>query len=117
MTQEEKQLLLKDLCARLPYRLKFQSYHSECGIEGKGTFDFEIGDDATLSKLKDLCESGNNKPYLRSMSNMTEKERKYLQHHINECFVDYCNEHYLDYRGLIPKGLALEAPKDMYKTE
>lgn len=131
MTQQEKQLLLKDLCARLPYRLKFQSYHSECGIEGKGTFDFEIGDDATLSKLKDLCESGNNKPYLRPMSSMTKKERKEYDKLIANCLYDaeayffenynrlydWLLSHHFDYRGLIEKGLALEAPKDMYKTE
>lgn len=120
MTQEEKQLLLKDLSARLLYGLKFQSYHSECGIEGKGTFDFELGDDATLSKLKALCESGNNKPYLRPMSSMTEEEEIYyntiyttLKFYEKE---DWLNEHHFDYRGLIPMGLALEAPADMYKT-
>lgn len=127
MTQEEKQLLIKDLCARLPYGLMFQSYHSDCGIEGKGTFDFEIGDDATLSKLKHLCESGNNKPYLRPLSSMTKEEKE-----IYDCFaisyrdssnvmlpspmaIDFLLEHHFDYRGLIDKGLALEAPNDMYK--
>lgn len=149
MTQEEKQLLIKDLCARLPYGLKFQSYHSECGIEGKGTFDFEIGDDATLSKLKYLCESSNNKPYLRPMSSMTEEEREearekffdgsdhYDIDDIGEIYadtyqpytsvytlsfvrlsgyIDWLNAHHFDYRGLIEKELALEAPEGMYKT-
>ena len=131
MTQEEKQLLLKDLCPRLPYRLKFQSYHSECGIEGKGTFDFEIGDDATLSKLKDLCESGNNKPYLRPMSSMTEDEQRTLDSMCNgvemvsrlsglkmfDKAFDWLNAHHFDYKGLIEKGLAVEAPEGMYKAE
>lgn len=131
MTQEEKQLLLKDLCARLPYRLKFQSYHSECGIEGKGTFDFEIGDDATLSKLKDLCESGNNKPYLRSMSSMTKKERLIYEQRLHDVgrsidvidaddvvsHIDWLLSHHFDFRGLIYLGLAFEAPKNMYKIE
>ena len=37
-------------------------------------------------------------------------------------FADYCklenwlNKNHLDYRGLIPMGLALEAPEDMYKN-
>ncbi len=127
MTQEEKQLLIKGLCARLPYGLKFQSYHSECGIEGKGTFDFEIGDDATLSKLKHLCESGNNKPYLRSMSSMTDEEKLKLEDmefeiahlkfttYAHECMIlDYLYSRHLDVRGLIPMGLALEAPEGMY---
>ena len=29
--------------------------------------------------------------------------------------IDWLNEHYFDYRGLIGKGLALEAPKGMYE--
>lgn len=131
MTKEEKQLLVKDLCARLPYGLKFQSYHSECGIEGKGTFDFEIWDDATLNNLKHLCESGNNKPYLRPLSSMTDEERDefrtlggVMSHNVqNDTWAissftpeayDWLNEHHFDYRGLIPMGLALEAPEDMY---
>ena len=129
MTQEDKELLLKDLCARLPYGLKFQSYHIECGIEGKGTFDFEIRDDVTLSKLKALCESGNNKPYLRPMSSMTEDEKEEYRNECNKVLsmpfkingpypiVDWLNAHHFDHRGLIPMGLALEASEDMYKTE
>ena len=30
---------------------------------------------------------------------------------------DWLNAHHLDYRGLIEKGLALEAPEGIYKTE
>lgn len=30
---------------------------------------------------------------------------------------DWLNAHHFDYRGLIPMGLALEAPEGMYKTE
>lgn len=122
MTKEEKQILLKDLCARLLYGLTFQSYHSECWIEGKGTFDFKIGDDATLDTLRFLCESDNNKPYLRSMSNMTEEEERefeetlqYTQYTLES--YDWLNARHFDYRGLIEKGLALEAPKDMYKND
>ena len=125
MTQEEKQLLIKDLYARLPYGLKFQSYHSECGIEGKGTFDFEIGDDVTLSKLKALCESGNNKPYLRPMDSMTEEEKnEYFGRTMtidivetSQQVIDWLNAHHFDYRGLIEKCLALEAKEGMYKNE
>ena len=76
------------------------------------------------------------KPYLRPMSSMTDEEADYLQsiHDIisNENhgdgfspsawnaiteWEDYCNARYLDYRWLIEKGLALEAPEGMYKTE
>lgn len=34
---------------------------------------------------------------------------------ISSEYVDWLNAHHFDYRGLIEKGLALEAPKDMYK--
>lgn len=83
------------------------------------------------------------RPYLRPMSSMTEEEKKELKHeHIKdeklyaECLTktangddsmrgkviphfaaDWCNKNHFDFRGLIPMGLALEAPEDMYKTE
>ena len=72
-------------------------------------------------------------PYLRPMSSMTEEEKEKLQslHDIisNENYgdgyspsawdaitewEDYCNSRHLDYRGLIPMGLALVAPEGMY---
>lgn len=81
------------------------------------------------------------KPYLRSMSSMTSEECAqlsvllpryftvypdclYCTESINgglinfevlDTITDFYNSHHLDWRGLIPKGLALEAPKDMYK--
>ena len=68
------------------------------------------------------------RPYLRPMSSMTDKERgeydTYRKHVCDEynryCFdsmesIDWLNQHYFDYRGLIEKGLALEAPDGMYK--
>ena len=74
------------------------------------------------------------KPYLRPMSSMTEEERnEYFDFRNQELqrvalaevgrestiaeISDWLNAHHFDYRGLIPMGLALEAPKDMYKTE
>lgn len=73
------------------------------------------------------------RPYLRPMSSMTEEEKDNLQslHDIisNENYgdgyspsalsaitelEDYCNARHLDFRGLIPKGLALEAPEGLY---
>lgn len=105
MTQEEKQLLLKDLSARLPYGVKFQGKDSNVyTLDAANYFALQVEDMVF-------------KPYLRPMSSMTEEERKYLQGHVNDDFVDYCNEHHLDYRGLIPMGLALEAPKGMYDKE
>ena len=66
-------------------------------------------------------------PYLRPMSSMTEEERKELTEincqgnlaeHKYAVFYrsqDWLNAHHFDYRGLIEKGLAFEAPIEMYK--
>lgn len=144
MTQEEKDLLLKDLCARLPYipiiqieehdwnnlhidayDTPFRSYYLEPFIIG----EIEI------------------KPYLRPMSSMTEEEfeklkeysglvydqldlasfqdgaYKCLDFYLNEVpadvvilVFDWLNAYHFDYRGLIERGLALEAPEGMYEV-
>ena len=123
MIQEEKQLLLKDLCSRLPYRTKIH-------IIGDG--GEEIDADLTTSTI-DYFMSWTIKPYLRPMSSMTEEEENefislntipspcQLPNHTrmswysNATMLDWLNAHHFDYRGLIKKGLALEAAKDMYK--
>lgn len=114
MTQEEKQLLLKDLCARLPYGVKV-NFRSKievlCEVHIYQSVQTIVGESGILYD----ADMPNVKPYLRPMYSITEEERKYLQEHVNYDFVDYCTERYLDYRGLIPMGLALEAPEDMYK--
>ena len=112
MTQEEKQLLLKDLCSRLPYGVKFQGEDSNVyTLDAANYFALQVEDVVF-------------KPYLRPMSSMTEEERQdfahYVAHGNNSValdFVDWCNAHHFDHRGLIGKGLALEAPEGMYKTE
>ena len=109
MTQEDKQLLLKDISGRLPYGVKY----NYGGNEG---CDYTM-DRISLIAVDDAFPIEDIKPYLRSMFSMTEEERKYLKHSINDYFVDYCNEHHLDFRGLILMELALEAPEGMYKTE
>lgn len=131
MTQEEKQLLLKDLCARLPYGVKGS-------IDGFGTVHLRgyanfVGDDIAIEHNGDLSWIGINhfKPYLRPMSSMTEEEDKDWQFYKNRIaescdellnkriteLHDWFHRKHFDYRGLIPMGLALEATKDMYKTE
>ena len=112
MTQEEKQLLLKDLCARLPYGVKFQGEDSNVyTLDAANYFALQV-------------EGVVFKPYLRPMSSMTmEEKREYIpvgrgmSPDNPSVLADWLNEHYFDYRGLIEKGLALEAPEGMYKTE
>jgi len=108
MTQEEKQLLLKDLCERLPYGVKM--------TDGVDTYRL------TSPFLYKYIEM-ELKPYLRPMSTMTEEEKDEFyktydwDYGVQGTPFDWLNAHHFDYRGLIDKGLALEAPEDMYKTE
>lgn len=111
MTNEEKQLLLKDLCARLPYETIVRNY----ATDEDDVLTYSLLDDFEIVGLEHI------KPYLRSMSSMTEEEAKDMN--LSECLnssfyvgiIDWLNAHHFDYRGLIEKGLALEAPKGMYK--
>ena len=140
MTQEDKQLLLKDLCVRLPYGVKFpyhideDSNHRECDCVAtmdtisEDTVEFTYDENG---KIRDWsCVVKEVKPYLRPMSSMTEEEKLKLDDmefeiahlkfttYAHECMIlDYLYSRHLDVRGLIPMGLALEAPEDMYKTE
>ena len=132
MTQEQKELLLKDLCARL-----------NCGVictdnrhGDSRVFYIDVEDESVY--YTDFDEYGlieNCRPYLRPMSTMSSKERRELRQWGSLCMtendvvedvgvygaihsipaIDWLNEHHFDYRGLIPMGLALPAPKDMYK--
>jgi hypothetical protein len=129
MTQEEKKLLLKDLCARLPY--KVEVYYSETVPistlktinSEKGTcivYDHSQWDRNSKFHIEEI------KPYLRPMSSMTEKERQEYnkimfqsERYENDyaADVDWLNAHHFDYRGLIKKGLSIEAPKGMYNIK
>ena len=114
MTQEDKELLLKDLCARLPYGFAVHRYCDNCDIT------FEKNELDGFSHFLEYSEGEEFKPYLRQMSSMTDDEQDELDNirlgNYGED-VDWLNKNMFDYRGLIEKGLALEAPKDMYKNE
>jgi len=137
MSNEEKDLLLKDLCARLPYGVKVQAisvygYTVQVHIEGYCSSNNKFYIDLRWRTLDEF------KPYLRPMSSMTMDEIKYklskffkiINTNIEGIgyiptlnsgsaieYINWLNEHHFDYRGLIPMGLALEAPKDMYKID
>ena len=130
MTQEDKQLLLKDLSARFTYdiivsvtdgTIKYNAYIESVSykyIQVSPVDSDSIFTAYTFYKISEI------KPYLRSMSSMTEEEEKeYFDKWVvlgtddfdNYKIVDWLNSHHFDYRGLIGKGLALEAPDGMYK--
>lgn len=115
MTQKDKELLLRDLCTRLPYEVKVESVfinpdtkeHKSCGIE--------VFDATCLLMIKDGL--GEFKPYLFPMSSMTEEQNlEFLRtcRGGNISFptlisFDWLNKNHFDYRGLIPKNLAKDA--------
>lgn len=112
MTQENKDLLLKDLCARLPYGVKVQRYSYEDDVETIETLR-EIDSDGYMSTLE--CDTLKHiaKPYLFPLSSMTNEQKKYIREKYPfgctyEVF-DWLNKNHFDYRGLIDKGLAIDA--------
>lgn len=128
MTPEEKQLLIKDLCARSLYGVKVKVRSNDIrtvrGVDvAEGIVYFVESD--SISPFGVHIEHPTTfrqvvKPYLRPLSSMTEEEDD--EFYINwegDAWddVDFYNSHHFDYRGLIEKGLALEAPEGMYKIE
>ena len=137
MTQEDKELLLKDLCARLPYGV-IGLYTWKC----RNSYNRELTGNL-YDELKSSWNSSEDSqflPYLRPMSSMTEEEKDeyssfvlrehdgYLndgmpdytgKHYVYtdnvNIFTDWLNAHHFDYRGLILEGLALEALEGMYE--
>ena len=128
MTKKEKDLLIKDLCARLPYGVK-------CIVTKSRIEEGQKGD---MGKLVCIClegvncisdipffsEFGNFKPYLFPLSSMTEEqEKEYNNLNCYElgCFphtedaLDYLIKNHFDFRCLISKGLAIDATgKNIY---
>ena len=146
MTREEKQLLLKDLCAREPYHPRIQIFNDDYEEFQVGEFD----NDLWIHHIEAFrCDRIEIKPYLRPISSMTDNEIDKLFDilHIDKSgndedwikindvlgikfffptgkwvenvieAYDYLNSIHIDYRGFIEKGLALEALEGMYKTE
>lgn len=128
MTQEEKYLVIKDLCERLPYGVKCCDFcYNDEGVSIDTIETLECIYPSTMEyQYKDIDAKHDIeriKPYLRSMSSMTEEEKKEYQIFIDSLYDtgisflnDFLNSHHLDYRGLIKKGLSLEAPEGMYNN-
>ena len=118
MTQEEN-LLLKDLCSRLPYGVivktpKGDGYLNEVSLT---IFGHKLGvniEDTKRTHFKlDEC-----RPYLRSLDSITDEEQNELDYlrfrHDDEGWLEFVLSKHLDWRDLISKNFALEAPNGMY---
>ena len=122
MTKEQEDLLWKDLCTRLPYKVKFKVKYQDdtwrvlviykygkIYVIGAGGYPIEVN-------LTD-CQ-----PYLFPLSSMTEEQKMFLKQQ-NWCIatstsgtvettvegIDWLNKNHFDYRGLIERGLAIDA--------
>ena len=136
MTPKEKDLLLKDLCARLPYGVKGKSVITNPDTNECHSFGIDVFEAITVLMIIDGCEEF--KPYLFPLSSITEEQKKeiskrYNLHTYGLCIeitnhsegywdddnscnlqdylwlVDWFNKNHFDYRGLIEKGLAIDA--------
>ena len=117
MTQEDKELLLKDLCARLPYNVICQVEFKEGGKYNSKVMLLSgiFTDEAYFTTKGGSIYSNEYKPYLFPLSSMTEEQEKEWpytlssDYHITYDTVDWLNKNHFDYRGLIPMGLAIDA--------
>ena len=135
MTQKQKELLLKDLCMRLPYGVKIDNMGEPSmliSINHKYRIIVEIAEGdknpSFNSTRLDVLEIEDTIPYLFPLSSMTEEQRKELQelyfdyisdeifndtefvyHYDCIHLIDWLNKNHFDYRGLIPMGLAKDA--------
>lgn len=119
MTQEDKELLLKDLCERLPYGVKVKTPYNDAILRGivdrkgvKTTIDYtDIVTDKQTYPIRYI------KPYLFPLSSMTEEEKLMYEglmigtDNISYMLdvIDWLNAHHFDYRNLIQMNLAINA--------
>ena len=140
MTQEDKDLLLKDLCSRVPYRVKCK--YDDRLIVNTLSVDFfweKIEGYERYVNCTRKYDIENIKPYLFPLSSMTVEQMCKVQNLLpDNCDISFKNQkitfydegniqleqlekvfnffnmHHIDYRGLIPMGLANDAPEGMY---
>ena len=111
---EERNLVFKDLCGRIPYHVKV---YLEDAIDPTPFCE---------NHLKHFWGYTNVKPYLFPISSMSEdlKNKLYtnltklelkaindeIEHSVVTAFeIDFYHKHHIDYRGIIPMGLAIDA--------
>lgn len=134
MKQEDKELLLKDLCARLPYGVRYRhlAWDDEHGEDYIAVQIYSINLSGYVSNYYDDVSDyiDNVRPYLFPLSSMTEEQKReynmlltdiptyeyeggdivtIFETYDNWMSIDYLNANHFDYRGLIEKGFAIDA--------
>ena len=120
LLNSDKELLLKDLCARLPYGAKFKYNKNVYTAKGLDLIVTDEGywDYAVTAKSVAPIEIDFIKPYLFPLSSRTEEQKAELSmlvvgvEDIFKSFlieVEFYHKHHIDYRGLIEKSLAIDA--------
>ena len=142
MKQEDKDLLLRDLCARLPYGVKVGTTDNDGSLENVwdtlwfNTFTEDVKLTHSIEDADKIIDISETKPYLFTLSSMTKEQKfecfkgtpleidKYGDIAVKDDFyggsrytdleiylevIDWLNKNHFDYRGLIEKGLAIDA--------
>ena len=132
MTEEEKDLLLKDICARLPYDVKVDCNDKVYNFAGIHSFNICVLSDDNEDNAFTTAGIKYIKPYLFPLSSMTEEQKEEYYHIVNYIssddtktwmegefiyvgttqflrLIDFYHRNHLDYRGLINGGLAIDA--------
>ena len=145
MTQEQKDLLIKDLCGRLSHGVKCKILETnEVKIIGSIQYDgentlFDFWEDEQKIQYGHQLYLSEFKPCLFPLSSMTEEQKYefYLKFIVKDCdcvfdyfkfclddgkwhklltsllaveeIIDWFHKNHIDYRGLIPMGLAIDA--------
>ena len=129
MTQENKELLIKDLCARLPYGVEVEYNSIKCEVLSIDKYNEELTI-RVCPGYSPIVKLENIKPFLFPLSSMTIEQEKelsklgvsygeYALHDdirglgimVDEAYIffEFCYKHHIDFLGLIEKGLAIDA--------
>ena len=111
MTQEDKELLIRDLSCRIPYGVIVNVY----GMPNVKLTSVSLYDEVSVEDSVGLYNISEVKPYLLPLLSMTEEQQTNLTKFVangikgENILYDWYNKNHFDYRGLIEKGLAIDA--------